>query len=530
MPSTAPHRIIQTRERGTSTDINRIVELSDRNTAIAAINLVQNTETVSGVLNGLRGTVAGSVATISAGLALLNDGVSSFPDSQYRWIEVQEGETLTLDFTAERQTDRWIVIEIAPGVVTTITTPVDVFVPTTGGFVPTTLDKEVQSAPVLTARKGTVSNRFPAGIPGVLPLMYIFDSGASELASADRVLCRPMLYSKSPMIHNDANSTSEEQHLNDQWVQGGGISVAADGTTATAQAMTGVFFNHRTAFKIRHGNTYDLSDGNIWSGGVVPTTETNVFMYCVPVPYPSGYGSVSVREFFMGSNTIEKFATAQASDLGNAFSAQIGCIVVASTVEPNAAQLGIQGQCNANLQVFDAPFQTTDPFVDIDNNESYYMGTMDWASSQAVAQAFTLGSSRVVPETRWPISDVTLIGGVNAQNPVNLRQGDLTLTDSGGLMPVHAFEFYVSMRTDSNTIGEEFLSYKDDHFINGTTSPPMVQGRLSVINATASGSKIYRDSWTMVQKGSQVIMIRTTGLTTHSTATLSYIDSIIAAR
>lgn len=530
MSSTAAHRIVNTRERATSTDINRIVQLSDRNTAIGLIYAAQQDVTVSGVFTGLSVSLSGETATVAPGFAVLNDGVASYPDSQYRWIEVQEGTSISINFNTERVNGEWMVVEIAPGTTDTITIPVDVFDPTTGAFVESTVTKEVQSAPVLQVRTSGNANQFPAGVTGQIPLAYIFDSGTGSFANADRVMCRPMLGSRAPITHSISQSQSGAQHLNDQWIQGGGIDVTADGTIVTAKHLTGIFWAHRNAFKVLVGRQYELSDANIWDGGVVASSETNVYLYAVQPPYPQGYGALPFREFFMGSNTIAQFATAHT---GTLFYAQIGCIVVASTTPPDTVT-GIQGNASADLVVHDTPWRDGAASVTVNQESTVYMGSIDWGTTEAKEQIFDISDARVVPQSRVPYNSISTGTTVLTPKAFNIRIGNdivgTGVTNGDGLIPSFITAMRANLHITTSATGESFVSVQDDEAnANIDFVTPRVEKKITVTSHAGSFEQNFI-TYPIFSKAGADVTGEWEGTGTAEVAVLSYSDPIIGAR
>ncbi len=532
MTSSQAHRIINTRERGTSTDINKITQLSDRNNAMAAWYAQANDTTLGGVITGMRISVSGTNVIVEKGLALVNDGATTYPDSDYRWIELMASKSISVSGDLG-VADRWILIEISPGTTTSISAGVDVFDPTTGAFSTATLPKEVQSDPVLTATLGANANEFPdvAGpITDRIPLGYVYVSAIGVIGAGDTHVChcRPMLNSKAPMAIETLMSSTKASK---SWCQGGGINVASDGTTGSTLGIKGVFADHRVPFYVGPGEGIsNITTTGKWDGAGVPGGQQNAYFYVAPPPYPDPYsGGLAPREFQVGDNARFQFNT-MVTTAGN--ENQINCIIIGSTVGPNTTTMTPQGAPPAAATTCqDRPFFQGGVAPAINREDWVFLGAVDWDTNEMKAQDFHIGESRVVPLSRWPMTDVTLIGGINAQNPVNLRVGDLTLTDSGGLMPAHATSFIVSMYTEWNGPGEENLQWVDDQYANSLIGP-LIGGNLQCVDSTGGHipTRSYRTQATLIQSGGSVTMRRSTNLTVHQSGTLSYIDSIIASR
>lgn len=522
MSSDQAHRIINTRERGTSTDINRITQLSDRNTALAAWYAMQNDDTVSGVLTGLRVTISGDTVTVGVGLGLLADGAAGYPDSPYRWVEVAQGTSVTIDVGATKVPGEWMVIDIEPGVTSTITTNVDVFDPTTGAFVQNSLDKEVQSLPVLSVRTSGAANQFPAGVSAKMPLAYIFDTGVA-LNNDALVHCRPLLRQKAPMDASDIFSPGPSSHINDQLIQGGGIGVAADGTTVSAFAISGRLYGHRDSFKVQRGAEFDLSDANVWDGGSVSVTGQSVYLYAVPAPYPTGYGALAEREFVMGEDVVAQFATAHT---GTDLFAQTGCIVVASAVAPDAGEAGSQGGFFGNIAVHDVPFRNGGGSVTVDGTIAVYMGAIDWDATEAMAQNFAPGEARVIPRSRVPVIDIVALGVADVFYAFNARVGTGTAGSGDGIFPVHAFSIRSTLTVDATVANEYECSIRDDECAEIITMTGTFNKDVWFTNATP----VVNLPMEIMQLGATIEGRRQTDVTICGYYGLSYVDSIIAGR
>lgn len=522
MSSDLAHRLYNTRERATSTDQNRSIQLSDRNTALAVWYAAQNDETLSGVLTGLRVTISGDTVTVGPGLGLFNDGVAAYPDSPYRWMEVPEGTSLSLGIGDDKVSGEWMVIEIEPGFDTTITTDVDVFDPTTGAFASTSLPKEVQSLPVLSVRSSGTANQFPGGLTGKMPLAYIYDDGGA-LNNSNVVWCRPLLRSKAPMDSGDIFADNPSSHLNQQLIQGGGIYVTADGTTVNAHALTGRFYNSRDTFSISRGVAFDLSDANAWDGGTVATGEESVYLYALPAPYPSGYDSLATREFIVGSDVIAQFSTMNAGVISQA---QTGCIVVASTTAPDSLETGVQGPTFSTKTITDVPFRNGGGSVSVTTPVEVYMGAVDWATSEAKEQVFVPGTCRVIPQSRTVENRILALGAAATFHPFNVREGDGNDPLGDGIMPAHAFEFEAVVSVGAVIAGAYEINLRDDESSEILLMTGTFNKDIWFTEATPSVNLPLH----VVQIGASVEMRFATNVTSCTIYTLSYIDSILATR
>lgn len=522
MASEQPHRIINTRERGTSSDINRISQLSDRNSIYAAWYLSANDTVDSGVFTGLEVTVSGGDASVTRGLALLDDGTVSYPDSDYRWIELTSTSSgITLDTATA---NRWIAVEIAPNANATITTSVDVFNPTTGSFASASLDKEVQSVPTITTTVSAVDFEFPVPTAGTLPLAYIFVNGANSVGSGldHVVMCRPLLHSKAPFDIAESVYTSAADRGNKAVVQGGGVSVTVDGQIVQLEAAMGRFFEARHPFFIQRPVTLDLTSTRAWDAATKASTETNVYLYALAPPYPTGYGSIAKQEFVVGSVAAGEFETF--NTLAN--DGQANCIIIASSTAPDATLSGPQGAAVGGSTIHDTPFLQSAAAPAVNREEWVYLGAVDWASTLAQAQTFIVGGSRVRPDTRWPNTNVTVIGAASTPHAFNLKIGDALETAGDGRFPSHVSEIRANVRGTATVAAEYVLEIIDDEVGGAGTLPALVAKDVAFTSDAATSVRIPME---LVQSGASV-----TGEyqpnSTLRVVSLSYIDPIIAAR
>ncbi len=521
MASEQAHRIINTRERGTSTDINRITQLSDRNSILAAWYLSANDTQESGVFTGLEVTVAGGTATVSKGLALLDDGVASYPDSDYRWIELAATATSIALNTATA--NRWITVEIAPNANATITVPVDVFDPTTGAFVSTSLDKEVQSVPTITTVVSGVDFEFAAPTAGTLPLAYIFVDGGNSVGTqlANVVMCRPLLHSKAPLAVAESVYTAVAERGNKAIVQGGGVSVTTDGQVVQLEATMGRFYEARHPFWLQRLSTVDLTSTRAWDAATKASSETNVYLYAVPPPYPTGYGTIAKQEFVVGATAALEFESF--NTLGN--TDQVNCIVIASATPPTIT--GPQGAAVGNTTIHDTPFLQSAAAPASTREEWVYLGAVDWGTTEAKAQTFIVGSSRVRPDSRWPSTNVSSIGAAATPHAFNLKVGDGLEVDGDGLFPSHVSEIRTNIRGNA-TVAEEYVMELVDDEVGAV--PGTLNARFSKDMAfTSDAATTIRSPMDLVQAGSSVTGEYRAN-STLKVISLSYIDSIVASR
>lgn len=524
MSSDQPHRIINTRERGTSTDVNRITDLSDRNLQQAMFYMAAQDTVESGVFTGLTVSVAAGLGTVTAGFGLLFDSAKAYPDSQYRWVELVTAVTnISLDTATA---NRWIVIEIEAGSATTITTSVDVFDPTTDSFVATSLAKEVQSNPTITATVGSTPEEFPAPTAGRLPLAYVYvDSGNSVgTGTANVVQCRPLLWSKAPL--DSAEFHVSGQRPNRAWITGGGASVTADGQVTTLEACTGRFFGHRHAFFVQQGSAFDLTATQAWDGNTKASTDTNVYLYALPPPYASGYGTIAAREFVVGSAVTGNFEGFTTTSEIN----QLNCLLIASETAPDSSLIGYHGAGSGNGTVY-GPFETTG--ATSSRVDWVYLGTVDWDTTLAKQQKFVVGESRIVPESRWPLNQIALAtGSPGAAISFDPRigasaTGTSPVADGDGLFPPHVQDIRLNVRMTGAVNGLYEFLIDDDETTSSLAAGLSKQLALNVV----SGVGNVRQPIDIVSTGTTITATEDAASTGNfDIISLSYIDSIIASR
>lgn len=325
--------IFNTRERALSTDLNDMTNLLHR-------GLLQGLSSVlgeqSGVIEGFEPTIVGVGldVTISPGIAILNTGGSTADDSDFTWIELDSAETVTLP-AADGANPRWDVIEVEENDAVILSTPRDVFDPSTGTFTPQAVTKRRGSSPTFSVRSGTAaaSPVFPAGIAGRIPIAYIrVPAAAANLNVNDYVRCRPLLGEGDGQVE----------------VQGGGISVAAAGLAVSVHEAKGKFPGRAHSWRIPGGSAITLAATMI-VGAALPVADDIIHYYAAPAPYPVGYDShLAGREFVPGSNVVSLFPCAAAGIEG--------AIVVASTVDPTATTM--QGAPGSGGSITSGPFGT----------------------------------------------------------------------------------------------------------------------------------------------------------------------------
>lgn len=436
MPSDAARRIINNRERATSTDMTRITDLAYRMTQEALMGAIDQDRTESGVLRGLTCTVdAGQrEVTVSVGLALIRDDTFTHPDSEWRWLEATAPITVSLPASTGEQ--HWDVVEIAPGFVVTINTVVDVWDPTippNGAFAPENRDKEVQSTPTVTVRAGASNGsdfepNFPTGVADVLPLCYVYEDAAGVVTGGTDglVQCRPLLWPVGSMGSTDSYLQTDDAIEGRGWVQGGGINVTATGATINYAHTMGRFSNHRQSFTIGKAGALDIQANpklGLWEGASIPGSDGPVYLYAFPVPYPSGYDALAAREFVVGSAVVSRFGCMSQTD-----DEQFNCGLVLSTQEPvTDTPITAQGFPNGNGTVGDLAFGTGTTRAIMSRASYIYIGAFDFDSSVDEAQEQSYkGGGLVALEGRVCGNNILALGVASTFHAFDIRVPDGT--------------------------------------------------------------------------------------------------------
>lgn len=320
-----------TRERATSSDLNRATKLLHRALAEAVSFIASGATKKSGCFGDsfIATPQAGTMKTaIGPGLALWSDSTQVYPESIAVWVESRELREVTHD-AADAQ-DRYDVIEMRPGFAVSSTQARDVFDPVTGAFTVQNLTKETKCYPEFRIVKGTPSATpsIPAGSSGWMPLAYVLvQGGAPSLLATDVVYCRPILAAQDPA---GAFVTPTPTRYATR-VKGGGV-IAAGGTliASLANDMTGRFPGYYVNFRLASVAALRVTPFT-WDGGGLPAADGVVYFYAAPPMYPAGYAShLAGREIWTPDT-----ATLYGTNGGFYSSArQEGCIIVASSTAP----------------------------------------------------------------------------------------------------------------------------------------------------------------------------------------------------
>lgn len=412
--------IYNTRERALSTDLNDTTNLIHRG-LMQALKAVLGER--SGVVEGFETTIVGVGldVTVSPGIALLNTGGSTADDSDFTWIELDTADTVTLP-AADGANPRWDVIEIEENDAVVLSTPRDIFDPSTGTFTPQAVTKRRGSSPTISVRSGTpaATPLLPAGIAGRIPLAYIrVPAAAANLVTTDFVRCRPLVGSED--VRGE--------------VQGGGISVAAAGLAVSVHEARGKFPGRAHSWRIPGGLAITLA-ATIIVGAALPGADDIVHFYAVPAPYPTGYDShLAGREFVPGSTVLALFPCAAAGIEG--------AVVIASTSDPDAATL--QGAPAAGGSITCGSFGT----IAIDDDSAAYLGStfFRFATTDLIYQAY-VGSGVVMHD----LDDTGTVQESDSQSSTSqgstaydLHRADPLSSAGSTVIPPHATEALVRM-------------------------------------------------------------------------------------
>lgn len=475
-----------TRERLTSGDLNGNIAygnaaLQDAMSAIAGPDIVQ-----SGVLTGFQVNADSGdrSVTINAGLGLMEDSTAAPPDSTHRWMQLFAG--VTLPVAAATGDPRWDVIEVAPGTVvesTDVRDEWDPSLPPSGGFSPQVFDKVIESAPVLTIRVGADNSpnppNFPAGIPGVMPLAYIFVSATGVISDGRDgiVMCRPILRapgSADAFLTPYITGTTGPLNPNGLGTAvGGGINVDTTSQSAFAFAVCqGRFRGHSFGFSVGWQSGMTAADVEGWDGGVLPVSDRAVYAYAVQPPYPLGYGTVfAPRELQMGADVETHFKTTS-RDRRN-------CVTVLSSSEPVLSS-GVQGSSTGTGSIADWPFRDGVILPDSQRSEWIYLGAVDFDESQPAFMSQNLTGATINLNERFPATDFVDSGDtqfslVSSDYPVappaeflgfipnHVREvfGKIVYQPLNGGVPPSQTVFEANLRDAENSSGDEGKSRQE---------------------------------------------------------------------
>ena len=252
-----------------------------------------------------------------------------------------------------------------------------------------------------------------------------------------------------------------------------------------------------------------------------------MYLYALQAPYPSGYDPLAEREFVVGTNVIAQFATLNTS---TTLQLQTGCIVVASSTAPDLSEQGTQGPIFGTKTITDVPFRDGGASVLVTSTAEAYLGAIDWATTEAKAQDFIVGESRIVPRSRWPTTLVADLNAATVDTSISFQAGLTSGGVTGGLFPVHANAIRLILETESAVIGDFTVSIKDDEINSSNSSAnAKVIGHTNVV-ASGYNQKHAIDVFQAVAGNNQTVNFSSASLTECDFISISYIDSIIATR
>lgn len=396
MPSHIRRVWYNTRERALSTDWNDMTTLMHRALLESAMASEGGDTPRSGVLRGLTVSVVGGTLTVTVapGLALRLGTAATGLDSTYDWIELREPVTVNLTSSVDAQS-RWACIQVAPSEATEVTSLRDIFDSTTSTISQQSVPKVIGSSPTVSIALGTpnATPAFPAGVPGTIPLAYVYiPGGATSIDANDVVLCRPLLL-KPPKVTA---------------VSGGGVAIGSSGAVASLHPMSCL---HASAveFGITDTASFDLSNSSSWvDGQSYPASVQVVSLYACPPPYPTGYTGLATREFVPGSTA--------AGRIRGAVTGTRNCIVAASTNGPLNSNNPIAG-------VIDGLAPNDPVWAGTAIANSVYLGACLHDGSALVEQSYSkCGDVAILDQAAQPTSANV------ARNQTNTGAGDYKFT------------------------------------------------------------------------------------------------------
>ncbi len=216
-------------------------------------------------------------------------------DLDSRYQKVQSFQTIEVDLApfVDGANNRWVAIEVAPSSSPQLIVPRDIFQPAVGTFTVQNVTKIIAPDPIVTVNAGVpaIPPQFPTGLPGVIPLAYVFlEAGTTFVSNEDIIVCRPRM---------------DSAYLGPTTVQGGGLTVLNAGTTeAEVQSFRYRNFRQGRALVSFPGTILDfnlLGAPNYAIGESYPLLgdERPLYAYAITPPYPTGYDTdcTHTREF-----------------------------------------------------------------------------------------------------------------------------------------------------------------------------------------------------------------------------------------
>jgi len=509
-----------TRERATSSDLNRATKLLHRALAEAVSYLASGATKKSGCFGDsfIATPAAGTMKTvIGPGLALWSDSTQVYPESSAVWIESREIREVTHDVGDPQA--RYDVIEMRPGQLVSSTQPRDVFDPVTGAFTVQNLTKEVKSYPEFRIVKGTPSATpsIPAGSSGWMPIAYVLvASGAVTLDPQGVVYCRPILAAQDPA--GAWATPAPTRHATR--VKGGGV-IAAGGSLAASVAndMTGRFPGYYVDFRLNTTATLRVTTMT-WDGGGLPGADGVVYFYVIPPPYPAGYEAhLAGREIWTPDTTMIY------TNNGGFYTPtrQEGCIIVASSTAPanltNPAGYAT-GNATFNNLFFSAAASNSD------REKWVYIGAASFeaAGTQLVTQRHIGRWTATQRKTKKSFFADLPIGA-----PIQYSLWSEAAGDPVVRWPVTAREIEMQVRAAVNAAGNLFLSLYDD-----VGNDAVNEGMLINVFANNAGVQLnVGGTYNVLPDSSGRVTIKTASATGAASAVLigkAYKDTILDLR
>jgi hypothetical protein len=271
----------------------------------------------------------------------------------------------------------------------------------------------------------------------------------------------------------------------------------------------------------------------MWEGGSVSGVDTNVYLYAVPPPYATGYGSLAEREFYPGSTAEAQFASV-GTGVG-----QYGCLVIASTEPPEATSP--QGEISGatSKTITDTPFQQSGGNASSSGTRWAFIGAIDWNGTAAMQQRYSISDNIVRLVERVPQTDIINTGASAHATTfqIDLRVGTSTDALPGsntdlaveGLAPDHATEFEVSVYMEHGTTAGDYEFHISSENVVGNTT---TDHRWDLREASAGTNINVRHAQVGQYNTGNVIDVfyQNVNWTAIRVSTHAYIDSVLASR
>ncbi|HWB76441.1 MAG TPA: hypothetical protein VG755_15850, partial [Nannocystaceae bacterium] len=501
--------IYNSRERLLSNDMNDAHSLQHRALIEGLAALGYGDTQQRGVLRGLTVSIPGGSLNVSvaSGLALLPSTPATSYDSSTGWLELRSATSVDLSSYVDGAQPRWVAIEIAANDAAEVTSLRDIFLPASGTFTSMTVDKVRGSSPTISVTAGTpaATPRFPSGTAGRVPLAYVYiAAGAATLTVGDVVHCRPVL--------RPGNLDAFEAGVRD--IRGGGVAVASAGSTVTLRECRGRFDQHTAPFAIP-ASTLAIGTTVGWDTAADPGADDVGYLYAIPAPYPSGYdASLAPREFRPETSAATRFSALVPAGVS-------GCVVIASTAEPNTAtQQG--APTSGNFSIGAAPWTSTT--VSVPRSRGVYLGAAMWDDSASgfVPQIEQDGwcwptAAPGIPSTQ--IHDATVF--ISAASSVNVWSG---------ILPTTALEVRCALVVQGGTATTCRIGF-NDQTTNATGSGSHVAAWAGGVPTVCEYEFVaYPDASGNITFVSGAVTAATTDLGGADLRSMAYRDCVIARR